>query len=438
MCDIAPTVCNLGAVTAVRPTAPQSLCLVGLGHVGLPTAVAFAGAGLDVLGVDVRAATVERVAAGLLPFDEPDLAEALADVVRGGRLRAAPAPAPADVVVLAVPTPLSPDRDADLSHVWSAAGAVAPHLRAGDLVVLESTVPPGTTAALSALLGRLRPDLTWPHEAGDAADVRVAHCPERVLPGRVLQELVGNDRVVGGLSHACAEAAADLYALFVKGEVRQTEATTAELIKLTENSYRDVNIAFANEVAGICESLGADVHEVLELANRHPRVDVLRPGPGVGGHCIAVDPWFLAAAVPQRSALLRTARAVNDARPAAVVATVREAARSFGADAVVAALGLTYKADVGDLRESPALAVAQDLAADDGPALLVVEPHVQRLPEVLAARGARLVDLEEALRAADVVVLLVDHEEFRRLDVGRLAGLSVVDPRGTWRSRVPR
>ena len=435
MSDTSPDVCN-----RVPVTPPRSVCVVGLGHIGLPTAVAFAAAGLDVLGVDVDERTVELVSAGVLPFPEPDLAQALQESVSDGRLGAATAPAPADVVVLAVPTPLTAARDADLGHVRAAAREVAPHLRRGDLVVLESTVPPGTTARLSRHLAELRPDLTWPHAEGDAADVRVAHCPERVLPGRVMLELVGNDRVVGGVSPACAEAAADLYALFVKGEVRQTDATTAELTKLTENAYRDVNVAFANEVAGICEALGADVHEVVELANRHPRVDVLRPGPGVGGHCIAVDPWFLAASAPGRAPLIKAARGVNDARPGAVVRAVREAAEPWAGRAVVAALGLAYKADVEDLRESPALRVActlaDELAGRGGAPLLVVEPHVEQLPPPLARAGARLVDLDEALRAADVVVLLVDHEEFRRLDVGRLAGLAVVDPRGTWRRRV--
>ena len=432
MSDTSPDVCN-----RVRVTPPPSVCVVGLGHIGLPTAVAFAAAGLDVLGVDVDERTVELVSAGVLPFPEPDLAQVLQESVSDGRLRAATAAAPADVVVLAVPTPLTAARDADLSHVRAAAREVAPHLRRGDLVVLESTVPPGTTARLSRHLAELRPDLTWPHAEGDAADVRVAHCPERVLPGRVMLELVGNDRVVGGVSPACAEAAADLYALFVKGEVRQTDATTAELTKLTENAYRDVNVAFANEVAGICEALGADVHEVVELANRHPRVDVLRPGPGVGGHCIAVDPWFLAASAPGRAPLIRAARGVNDARPGAVVRAVREAAEPWGGRAVVAALGLAYKADVEDLRESPALRVAstlaEELAGRGGAPLLVVEPHVEQLPSPLARAGARLVELDEALRAADVVVLLVDHEQFRHVDPARLAGLAVVDPRGTWR-----
>ena len=412
--------------------APQSVCVVGLGYIGLPTAAAFATQGLTVLGVDVNDRTIACINAGEAPFVEPDLAVALSGAVSLGRLTATRTPAPSDAFVLAVPTPFQADRTGDLSYIRAAAESIAPVLKRGDLVVLESTSPPGTTVQLSQWLAELRPDLTWPHQSGVDPDVHVAHCPERVLPGRIMVELVTNDRVIGGVSPACAERARELYATFAQGELLLTDATTAELVKLSENAYRDVNIAFANELSLICDRLRLDVWEVLRLANHHPRVNVLTPGPGVGGHCIAVDPWFIVSAAPEESRLIRTAREVNDAKPGHVVDEVLRLAAGFEAP-VIAALGLSYKANVDDLRESPAVEIVSRLAAKAAGTLLVVEPHVAALPQSLATTGAELTGLDDALSRADVVLLLVDHDAFRAVDRAELSGKALVDTRGVWR-----
>lgn len=416
----------------VRP----AVAVVGLGYIGLPTAVVLAAHGAQVVGVDVDEGTVASVARGEVPFVEPDLGEALAAAVAAGRLRASTAMPEADVYVIAVPTPFRADRTADLSFVDRAADAVAPRLRGGELVVLESTSPPGATRHLADRLLAARPDLST--EGADA--LHVAHCPERVLPGRVLHELVTNDRVVGGLTPAAGERARDLYALFCTGEIVLTDAVTAETAKLAENASRDVGIAFANELAAVCDRLGVDVWELRAIANRHPRVDILRPGPGVGGHCIAVDPWFLVAAAPEETRLIRTAREVNDTRPDAVVDRVLAAVAGVDAPRV-AALGLAFKADIDDLRESPARCVVARLAdrlAERSPAarVVVVEPHVDALPPELAARpNVALAPLADAVAGADAVALLVDHAEFVAADRAGLGldGVAVVDTRGVWR-----
>lgn len=410
---------------------PQSVCVVGLGYIGLPTAAAFATQGLHVLGVDVNERTIETINRGEAPFTEPDLAVAISGAVSLGRLTASNTPASSDAFILAVPTPFLADRTADLQFIRAAAEAVAPVLKPGDLIVLESTSPPGTTVQLSRWLEELRPDLALPHAAGESADVNVAHCPERVLPGRIMIELVSNDRVIGGVSNRCAERARDLYGTFARGELFLTDATTAELVKLSENAYRDVNIAFANELSLISDRLGVDVHEVIELANRHPRVNVLTPGPGVGGHCIAVDPWFIVSAAPEEARLIRTAREVNDSKPGHVVAEVQRVASRFK-DPVIAALGLSYKANVDDLRESPAVDIVERLGDLALGRLLIVEPHVDVLPQRLLGKG-ELVSLGEAVTEADVLLLLVDHDVFRALKKPALRGKALLDTRGVWR-----
>jgi UDP-N-acetyl-D-mannosaminuronic acid dehydrogenase len=411
----------------------SSVCVVGLGYIGLPTAAALATNGVDVIGVDVNPATVELINAGRAPFVEPDLAVAVSGAVAMGRLRATGAPEPADAFIIAVPTPLQEDRTADLSYVRSAATSVAPVLKAGDLVILESTSPPGTTVELSRWLGKHRPDLTFPHEVGDAPDVRVAHCPERVLPGRTMIEIVTNDRVIGGVGEGCAKRARTLYEVFTKGECLLTDATTAEMAKLSENAFRDVNIAFANELSMVCDHLGIDAGDVIALASRHPRVDILRPGPGVGGHCIAVDPWFIVSTAPQQSRLIRLAREVNDERPGYVLGEVVRTAERFK-DPVIACLGLAFKANIDDLRESPALHIVTQLAERRVGRLLVVEPHIGELPKSLARPGeVALVDVVTAVRDADIVVLLVDHDAFRGVKRTTLRGKAVFDTRGLWR-----
>jgi UDP-N-acetyl-D-mannosaminuronic acid dehydrogenase len=412
-----------------------TVCVVGLGYIGLPTAVALATHGVSVRGVDINEQVVACISRGEAPFVEADLAIALSGAVSMGRLSAGTTPGPADAFVIAVPTPFQEDRSADLRYVQTAARSIAPVLAAGNLVVLESTSPPGTTRHLSEWLAELRPDLTFPHAVRSGADVAIAHCPERVLPGRIMIEIVTNDRVIGGVSLRCADVARDLYAVFTQGEIYLTDATTAEMAKLTENAFRDVNIAFANELSTVCDHLDIDVHEVIELANRHPRVDVLRPGPGVGGHCIAVDPWFIVAAAPEQARLIRLAREVNDAKPGYVADEVTKTAQRFR-EPVIACLGLAYKANVDDVRESPALTVVTELAQRSIGRLLVADPHVAALPPALADNDeVELVDMVKAIDAADIVVLLVDHDAFRSVKQTSLRGKVVFDTRGLWLRR---
>jgi UDP-N-acetyl-D-mannosaminuronic acid dehydrogenase len=404
-----------------------TVCVHGLGHIGLPTAALLAEAGREVVGCDTCAEVVAAVNEGRAGFREPGLDALMARARRGGRLRAQGVPVAAAFHVIAVPTPFAAGHLPDLRAVEAAADALAPVLRAGDVVILESTVPVGTTEALAARLAAARPDLTVPGE------VHVAHCPERVLPGRMLEELVRNDRVIGGLTPACAEAAAALWRGVVQGALVLAEARMAELVKLAENAFRDVNIAFANELALVCARLGVDARQAIALANRHPRVQVLQPGAGVGGHCIAVDPWFLVAAAPEETPLIRAARAVNDAVPGRIAARLREEAARFTAPRV-ACLGLAYKADVEDARESPAVAIAAELLRD-GLGVIVADPFVAALPEAL--RGAARMEAAEAVAQADIVAILVAHTPFRGLDPALFAGKVVLDVVGVMRGFPP-
>jgi UDP-N-acetyl-D-mannosaminuronic acid dehydrogenase len=352
--------------------------------------------------------------------------------VQGRRLRPVLAPEPAEAFVIAVPTPFKDGHKPDLSYVEAAARSIAPVLAPGNLVILESTSPVGATQMLCGWLAAARPDLVFPHETGREPNVAVAYCPERVLPGRAMHELIENDRVIGGMTPACGERARALYEIFVSGTCLVTDARTAELVKLTENAFRDVNIAFANELSLVCDALDIDVWELIRLANRHPRVKILQPGPGVGGHCIAIDPWFIVDAVPERTPLMRTAREVNDGKPHYVVEQIL--ARVGGrADRAVACLGLSFKADIDDLRESPAVDIVRELARRHPGPLLVAEPHVTALPEALrGCDNVRLVAPEVALAGADVVALLVNHRQFAPLrELAR--GKPVIDTRGMWR-----
>ena len=411
----------------------KKVCVIGLGYIGLPMAASLASRGIDVLGVDVASETVALINRGNTHIEEPELDIIVRAAVTTGKLKAAIEPEAADAFILAVPTPFKGEHQPDLSYLEASADSIAPVLKKGDLVVIESTSPVGSTELISQRLASLRTDLTFPHSAGEDADIRVAHSPERVLPGRILLELVQNDRVIGGVSRKCAERAAALYRIFVSGECHLTSARTAELVKLAENSYRDVNIAFANELSMVCKRLDIDVWDVIELANRHPRVAILQPGPGVGGHCIAVDPWFIVDSAPEEARLIRTAREVNDAKPESIIAEVIAATKSIE-NPVVACLGLTYKADVDDTRESPAVEIVAALGARLKSEILVVDPHLSALPEQLAARPSlRMTNFDEALAAAQIVVLLVDHREFREIDRSRLANKTIVDTRGLWR-----
>jgi len=407
--------------------------MVGLGYIGLPTAAIMASRGLQVIGLDVNQDAVDTINSGGVHIVEPDLDIVVRSVVTTGNLRATTVAEPSDAFLIAVPTPFKDDHVPDLSYIQAAATAIAPVLETGNLIVLESTSPVGTTEKLEQWLAAARPDLSFPQQAGDQSDINIAYCPERVLPGHVLQELVNNDRIIGGLSDRCSQRAAELYKLFVKGDCLPTSARTAELCKLTENASRDVNIAFANEMSLVCDKLGVNVWELIALANRHPRVNILQPGPGVGGHCIAVDPWFIVDSVPDSTRLIRTAREVNDGKPKHVVNRVLAKAERFK-NPRIACFGLAFKADIDDLRESPALDICKDLAGQLTGSVLVVEPNIGELPESLAGLpNVSLCSIQEALREADILLGLVDHSEFRALSAESLVEKVVIDTRGMWR-----
>lgn len=412
-----------------------TIAVIGLGYIGLPTAAILATHGADVVGVDVNPDTVDAVNNGTVPFVEPDLEVSVAGAVSQGRLSASLETPEADIYIVAVPTPFAEHYTADLSYIDAAADGIAPKLRGGELVILESTSPPGTTQHLADRILAARPDLSLDGSAGRPV-VEFAHCPERVLPGRVMVELVTNDRIVGGLTRNAAERAKALYETFCQAEIPLTDAPTAELAKLVENSFRDVNIAFANELSQISATLGIDVWELIELANRHPRVNILQPGPGVGGHCIAVDPWFIVSSAPEQARLIRTAREVNDAKPLQVIDRVMAKADRLK-NPRLALLGLAFKPDIDDLRESPARRIAAVLAERLPDAQLdIVEPHVDVLPREFAdLPNVELRDLEVAVADADVVVLLVDHTVFKQADPRalRLHEKVVIDTRGVWR-----
>jgi UDP-N-acetyl-D-mannosaminuronic acid dehydrogenase len=414
----------------------ETLSVIGLGYIGLPTAATFASRGIKVIGVDVNQKAVDTINSGGIHIIEPDLDIVVQSVVQTGHLRATTTPEPADAFIVAVPTPFKDDKQPDLKYIEAASKAIAPVLQKGNLVILESTSPVGATEQMSAWLAEARPDLTFPQQAGEDADVCVAHCPERVLPGKVLVELVNNDRVIGGMTPKCSQAAVSLYKLFVQGECVVTNARTAEMCKLTENSFRDVNIAFANELSIICDKLDINVWELIKLANRHPRVNILQPGPGVGGHCIAVDPWFIVASAPDEARLISTARQVNDYKPEWVIAKTKLAIAEFliknsnktVKDITIACLGLAFKPDIDDLRESPALEIAHKLWDSSAANIICVEPNVEiggfNDPKV------RLVDLNHALDKADIILILVDHGVFKAIDKGSFDMKVVIDTRG--------
>lgn len=414
----------------------QKIVVVGLGYIGLPTAAAFAARRKQVLGVDINQRVVDVINRGEIYFVEPELDIVVNAAVSGGYLRAATEVEPADAFLIAVPTPFKEGNRPDMSYIEAAVKSIAPVLKRGDLVVLESTCPVGTTAKLAQWLSEERPDLTFPVEGSDDIDVCVSHCPERVLPGSVVRELVQNNRVIGGLTERCATRSIELYKTFVEGEFQVTSARTAELAKLVENAYRDVNIAFANEISMVCDKLDVPVWELIEITNQHPRVNVLQPGPGVGGHCIAVDPWFIVDSAPESTDLIRAARKINDYKPRWVFDKVKAAcfeAISLNPglrleDLSIACFGLAFKADIDDLRESPALELATRIMAMNTGKTLVVEPNLTALPESL--QGAVFAGRDEALQAAHVLVFLVDHKSFFGIDTEALAGKVVVDTKG--------
>lgn len=407
----------------------NKVSVIGLGYIGLPTAAVIASRGINVVGVDVSQNAVDTINAGKIHIVEPDLDMVVQAAVTTGKLKATLTPEAADVFVIAVPTPFEDGHKPDLSYIQAAAEAIAPVLEKNNLIILESTSPVGATEQLAKWIKELRPDLSNPLDNASSADLFIAHCPERVLPGRVLEELVTNDRIIGGLSAACAKKALALYSVFVRGECIVTNARTAEMAKLTENSFRDVNIAFANELSMICDELHINVWELIKLANRHPRVNILSPGPGVGGHCIAVDPWFIVDSAPETAKIIRAAREINDSKPHYVINKIKQAADEFKRP-VIACLGLAFKADIDDLRESPALDIAQQLAKQAVGEIIAVEPNISALPESLASLNITHMSLEDAMSKANIVVVLVDHSEFKFLSLEIIKNKIVIDTRG--------
>jgi UDP-N-acetyl-D-mannosaminuronic acid dehydrogenase len=417
------------------------ISVIGLGYIGLPTAAMFASKQRQVIGVDISKHAIDTINAGKVHIVEPEIDLMVKEAVEKGYLKATCSPQSADAFIIAVPTPfLQGDTDSltpqpDLTHVESAAKSIAKVLKKGDLVILESTSPVGTTDKMADWMSKVRQDLSFPHTHGEASDIRIAYCPERVLPGHVVRELVRNDRIVGGMTGVCSAAAIELYELFVEGECVVTNARTAEMAKLTENASRDVGIAFANELSIICDKLNIDVWELIDLANRHPRVDILKPGPGVGGHCIAVDPWFIVSSAPHVSKLIATARHVNDSKPSWVIEKVKIVIADFlqenpektVRDVVIACYGLAFKPDIDDLRESPALMIAQQLGNIHYGRTLGVEPNIDKLPKDI--ENIELMGFKQAVEEADIHLLLVDHKEFQ----GKSLKLQyLVDTKGLW------
>lgn len=416
--------------------AQQSVAFVGLGYIGLPTAVVMANNGLNVIGVDINPLLVEKVNRADLQNAEPGLKEALQEAVKSGRFRASVEMPKADAFIIAVPTPFAESHEIDVKYIMAAAEAIAPRLEGGELIVLESTSPPGTTSRLAEKIFELRPDLSADSDSTPFPPEQViyfAHCPERILPGNALEELVENDRIIGGETRRATLRATEIYRSFCRGELLATDAPTAEMTKLTENAFRDVNIAFANELSLICDKLGINVWELIKLANHHPRVDILQPGPGVGGHCIAVDPWFIVSADPENSRLIRTARQVNDHKPEWVLEKFEEAISNSGKKKV-AILGLSFKPDIDDLRESPALVIAQKMVKEHPECdFLMVEPNIDCLPDELAQfQNADFTKKIDSVQDAEILVLLVDHEEFKDPAKDLMFGKLVLDTKGIW------
>ncbi|WOD30039.1 UDP-N-acetyl-D-mannosamine dehydrogenase [Alloalcanivorax xenomutans] len=414
----------------------DTICVVGLGYIGLPTATMFASRRKKVVGVDVNKHVVDTINRGEIHIVEPELDIAVHAAVKEGYLRATARPEPADAFLVAVPTPFKKRQaedeipSPDLSYIQAAADSIAPVLEKGNLVILESTSPVGATEQMADWLAEARPDLTFPQQAGEEADVMVAHCPERVLPGRVMYELIENDRIIGGMTAKSSTAACDLYKTFVRGECLTTTARTAEMAKLTENAFRDVNIAFANELSIICDGLSIDVWELIKMANRHPRVNILNPGPGVGGHCIAVDPWFIVSRSPNESKVIKSARDVNDGKPIWTFEKVKEAVeriRNKKGNVTVGVYGLTFKADIDDLRESPAMRVSELIVSNIDAEFVFVEPNIKKLPSSLEGQGV-MKEFDQAAKCCDLHVFLVDHKEF--LDKSEKVSGEIFDTKG--------
>lgn len=421
----------------------NSVSVVGLGYIGLPTAAILASKKNNVIGLDIDQEIVDKINTGKIHIAEPELEDLVKSAVSKNYLRAVCKPESADVFLIAVPTPLKKSNGKesiplpDLSFIESAVKGIGTVLKKGDLIILESTSPVGTTEKISRWLAKIRPDLTFPHNAGEKSDVRIAYCPERVLPGQILKELIQNDRIIGGITEKCSNLATQFYKKFVQGECMVTNAHTAEMAKLTENASRDLSIAFANELSMICDNLGIDVWNLIELANRHPRVNILEPGPGVGGHCIAIDPWFIISKAKQEANLIRTARIVNDKKTSWVVNQVKLALKDFlrsnpektSEEVIIACFGLTYKSNIDDLRESPSILIAKNIMTFHKGKTLCVEPNIK---DNIGLENIELVSFSEAEKRADIGLLLVDHKEFKESGPPNIE--IIIDTKGLWRS----
>lgn len=408
----------------------EEVVVIGLGYIGFPTAALIASKNIKVVGVDINPNTVESVNQGKVHIVEPELDSLVRDVVSSKYLRAVEQPVRGDIFIVAVPTPFDDKQQPDLSYVIAALKSIAPVLRGHELIILESTSPVGTTEKICEILSEIRPDLSYPNKRSSKPHINIAYCPERVLPGKIIFELVSNDRIIGGLTSRCSKRAVKFYKLFTKGELIITNSRTAEMCKLTENAFRDVNIAFANELSVICDKLDINVWELINLSNRHPRVNVLKPGPGVGGHCIAIDPWFIVSKTPEHARLIRKAREINESKPHFIVEKILDSVKKVKISNI-AFFGLAYKPDIDDLRESPALTILETILKEDIEKILVVEPFLEKLPNKFESyKNVRLVSIDDAIEIAEIFVLLVGHSQFKLLKDEIPAGKITIDACG--------
>jgi UDP-N-acetyl-D-mannosaminuronic acid dehydrogenase len=394
----------------------KTICVVGLGYIGLPTASLLATKGYTVTGVDIHENIINTINQGRIHIVEPELDILVKSAIQSKKLKASLVPVPADIFIIAVPTPFKANHEPNLSFIEQAVKTISPYIKSNDIIILESTSPVGTTEQISSWIKE---------ERGESDDLLFAHCPERVLPGSIMRELIENDRLVGGLSVEATEKVSSFYETFVSGRILKTDARTAEMTKLVENSYRDVNIAYANELSIICEELDIDVWEMIKLANHHPRVNILQPGPGVGGHCIAVDPWFIIHKSPKNSRLIHTARYVNDLKSDWIFEKIRKIADRFK-NPVICCLGLAYKKDIDDLRESPALKIVKQIKMEALGKLIVCEPNIKEQ----SIDGIAILPLQEAIDQADIVIILVNHIEFMNLSIDELHEIIIFDTCG--------
>ena len=411
--------------------------VIGLGYIGLPTAVIIASKGINVIGVDTNTKIIDSINNSRAHIAEPGIEDLLKEAISRKRLIASQDLVKSDVFIIAVPTPFKEEKKADLSYIFSAVDSIAPVLEEGNLIIIESTIPVGTTEKVADYISSLRDDLSIPKiNNSKKSNISIAHCPERVLPGRIIEELQTNDRIIGGITENCTKSAVEFYKLFVKSNCLSVDSRTAEMCKLIENSFRDVNIAFANELSVISDQFGIDVFKLIELANRHPRVNILQPGPGVGGHCIAVDPWFIIESAPESSRLITTARKVNDEKPEFVLSQLKNLIKETGSkysDLTISCFGLSFKPNIDDLRESPALEIAKSIESMGFKKVCIIEPNIKTLPSVLAKKNTSLISIDDGIDQSDILLLLVDHEEFISLEREKLEGKFILDTKGIWR-----